>query len=314
VVVADLARARRRRRQLTTAEAPVDDAARGGARARLLLGAGAALGLLLAALGLRPELAERLPPGAVARVNDTLIRTEELERALAGLAADRRTPLDASERRRVLERLVDDELLFQHGLALGLARRDRLVRAQLVAATLDALAAPAGDVEPDRAAVETFYAAHREYFARAGRMRVRQVVVRADGDDAAPRARAEAAAARLRGGEDFASVRAALADPEPVPLPDALLTPDGLARYVGDTAATAALALPAGGVSAPVRTADGFRVLQALEREDAAIPPLDEIESTVRAEMRRRADEARLRARLATLRAAADVQLAEPAP
>jgi hypothetical protein len=293
----------------------VDDAARGGARARLLLAAGAVVGLGLAAFGLRPPgLPERLPPGAVARVNGVIVRAADLDAALAGLAADRRTPLDAADRRRVLDRLIDDELLFQHGVALGLARRDRIVRGQIVAATLDALAAPAGDDEPDRAAVEAFYAAHRDYFARAGRMRVRQVVVRADGDDAAPRTRAEAAAERLRKGESIESVRAALADPEPVPLPDALLPPDGLARYLGETATVAALALPAGGVSAPVRTADGFRVLQAIEREDVAVPPLDEIEATVRAEMRRRADEARLRARLAALRAAADVRTAEPPP
>ena len=307
MVVADLARAGTARELSHTVDRP-PAAIR---RARFLLGAGAAVGLALAATGLRPPaLRGDLPPDAVARVNDALIRRLDLARALAGLGADRREPLDAADRRRILDRLIDDELLFQHGLALGLARRDRLIRGQLVAATLDALAAPEGDSEPDRAAVEAFYAANRSYFARAGRLRVREVVTRASGGDDGPaRARAEAAAARLRKGEAIDAVRAALGDAELVPLPDALLPPESLVRYLGDTAAAATLELAAGSVSDPIRTADGFRVLQVVEREDAAVPPLDEIEPTVRAEMRRRADETRLRERLTALRAAAEVQV-----
>ena len=81
----------------------------GQARARWLLGLGAAAGLALAASSLLSAPGAGGPPlpeGSVARVNGTLIRSEDLQRLLAALASDRRTPLTDEDRRRVLDRLI----------------------------------------------------------------------------------------------------------------------------------------------------------------------------------------------------------------
>ena len=76
-------------------------------RARWLLALGAVVGIALAMAGLlaAPE-DEALPAGTVTRVNDTFIRSEKFERAVAALASDRRTPLTPADLRAPLQVLA----------------------------------------------------------------------------------------------------------------------------------------------------------------------------------------------------------------
>jgi parvulin-like peptidyl-prolyl isomerase len=287
-------------------------------RARWLLALGAAAGLVLAAASLLggPEARGGLPPGTVARVNGTLIRSESYERLLAALASDRRTPLAEADRQRVLDRLIEEELLVQHAVDLGLVRTDRRVRADLVTAVLASLNAAADAYEPDDASVAAFYSENGDYFARPGRLHVRRIfVVQREGEEAlAVRARAAEAAARLRAGEDFASVRAALGDAPVAPLPDVPLPPAKLREYLGPSALEAALALDDGQVSEPIDTPQGLHVLLVESRTDTSAPPLAEVAPQVRAEMRRREGDRVLRERLDSLRADADVTVAPLEP
>jgi len=287
------------------------------ARARWLLAAGAVAGLAAAAASLLSgeRSTPRIAEGAIASVNGTPIRVEEYERLLSALASDRRTPLSDEDRQRVLDRLIEEELLVQHALALGLARSDRRVRADLVSAVLGSLAAASDGYQPDDAEVRAFYERNRDYFAGPGRLWVRQVFVADDGggEDAA-RERAERAASRLRAGEPIERVRAELGSPEVAPIPDVLLPPAKLREYLGPTALLTALDLERGKVSDPVRSAQGYHVLVLVEREPGGAPPLEESVPQVRAELRRRQGDRMLRERLDQLRSEADLTLALPAP
>ena len=285
------------------------------ARGSILLAIGAGAGVALAATGLVASSVtrgRRLPPGAVARVNDTLVRADDYTRSLDALARDRRTGADPADRRLVLDRLIDEELLVQRGLELGLARQDARVRRDLTAAVIDAVVAEHEEEKPSDGELEAFYQQERDFFARPGRLRVRQLWCRADGtgDAAGAEARARAAAASLRAGEDFAAVRARLGDAEIAPIPDALLSPAKLLDHLGPTALRAALELAAGAVSDPIRSATGWHVLQVVEREAEWVPPREEIADEVLAEYRRRRGERALRAYLDGLRARAEVEIA----
>ena len=285
------------------------------ARGSVLLAIGAGAGVALAATGLVASGVTRgrgLPPGAVARVNGALLRADDYTRSLDALERDRRGGAEPADRRFVLDRLIDEELLVQRGLELGLARQDARVRRDLTAAVIDAVVTEHEDGTPSDADLEAFYRRERDFFARPGRLRVRQLWCRADTAADAPSAdaRARAAAASLRAGEDFAGVRARLGDPEIAPLPDALLSPAKLLDHLGPTALRAALELEAGAVSDPVRSATGYHVLQVIEREAEWVPPREEVADEVVAEYRRRRGERALRAYLDGLRARAEVEIA----
>jgi hypothetical protein len=273
-----------------------------------------AAGVIAAAAGLLSAPAGRpLPSDAVARVNDTLIRREEYDRTVAATAQDRREPLREEDRRRILDRLIDEELLVQRALELGLASTDRKIRADLASAMIAATTEEHGDVEPDETELRRFYEENLDFFSGPGRLRLRQVFVRvpSGGDTDAALDRARRAAQRLRAGEAFAEVRGDLGDPELAPVPDTLLPPAKLRYYIGPTALQTAIALDPGGISEPVRSSMGYHVLQVVERQPDRAPPFAEIRHEVVVEFRRRAGEEALRRYIADLRRRADVAVAE---
>lgn len=298
--------------------APTSRRAPAERRALVLLAAGAVIGLAVAAVGLMRDAsaAGGLPAGAVASVNGELVRVEEYERAVEALASDRRDPLGEADKRHVLDRLLDEELLVQRGLELGFARHDRRVRGDIVSAVIQVIVQQAEATQPDDAAIERFYRENQQYFARTGRLFVRQVLVRVrSGDEEeSARQRAEQAASRLRAGEPFESVNEELGDAQVALLPADYLPAIKLREYVGPTATRVAMQLEPGGVSDPVRSASGYHVLLLVDREEGSIPPLSEIAGEVEAEMVRRAGDTALRRYLDELRERADVRVADTLP
>jgi parvulin-like peptidyl-prolyl isomerase len=286
-----------------------------GRRPIVLLVLGAACGALAAAAGLTASSTTRLPTGAIAVVNQQIIREEDYARALDALAADMRGPLREEDRQRVLDRLVDEELLVQRGLELGLARDDRRVRADLTQTVIDGIVSQTADRDPTDAELQAFYDQQRDFFAGPGRLQVRQVFVRvSSASDPAALARAEQAAQRLRAGESITVVQESLGDPPLSPLPDALLPPAKLRDYLGPTALRTALELEPGEVSDPVRSGTGFHVLQIVERQRDSAPALADIRTQVANEWRRRGGEQALRNYLDELRSSSTLVLPDRLP
>ena len=157
---------------------------------------------------------------------------------------------------------------------------------------------------------------NRDYFAYPARLQVREVFVAAprNAPDADARARAQEAAERLRAGEAIEAVHAALGDETFAPLPDAPLPPAKLREYLGPSALRVAQTLQPGEVSEPVRTPQGYYVLQLVARAESQAAALAEVEPQVRSEMKRRLGDRLLRERLDSLRAQADLTLAPTLP
>jgi len=282
-----------------------------------LLTAGALLGLAAAAAGLlaQTRAASEVPDGAVASVNGTAVRRADYERAVEALATDSRNAIDDADKRHVLDRLVDEELLVQRALELGLARQDRRVRGDLVTAVIESVTADAGQREPDAEELRAFFDANRDYFARPGRLHVEQVFVRSNDDaDASALGRARDIATRWRDGATAAELQQAVGDGPVAKLPNAPLPAAKLREYLGPAAVETAAALAAGEVADPLRAAGGYQVLRLVAREPNRVPELAELESEVRTEWRRRAGDEALRAYLDELRRRAAIHVAGTLP
>ena len=286
-----------------------------------LLAIGAAGGLLLAVFGIldAPRAArDALPEGVVARVGDSTIRSDELARLVAGLEQDMREPVSDEMERRVLERMIDEELLVQRAVELGLIEVDRRVRADLTSAMITSIVSDAEEREPSERELRAFLDENAEFFTTPGRLRVRQVFFRApraaDGQSAPEDTRPARARDRLRAGDDFATVRLELGDAEVSPLPDAKLPALKLREYLGPTALRSAMELGVGEVSEPIRSGTGIHVLQLVEQDPAYTPAFDEIPDQVENEWRRREGDRALRAYLDGLRDEFEVVIALPQP
>lgn len=288
-------------------------------RAIVWLAGGALLGLV-AATGALLSGSQRgrtdLPDGAIATVNGVALRSSEYERAVAALASDRRDPLDVAERRFVLERLIDEELLVQRAVELGLVQSDRAVRGQLVTVMLASVTDDAAHREPDEDELRAFHAEHEAWFQEPARLHVRQLWVRGapNRTSEAARERAAEAAERVRAGEPFSVVAAALGDAPVAPLPDLPLPPAKLVEYAGPGVLEALANAADGSLTDPVPWAGGYQVLERVAETPARTRSFEEAAEQVAAEWRRRTNEAALRDYLAELRERAEIRLAERTP
>lgn len=282
-------------------------------RARALLVAATGLGIALSALGIvrsGRDAAGADTSGAIAVVNGQALSREAFARFVGAVAAERKqADLDAETRRRLLERMVDEELLLQRGISLGLERHEPTARRSIVSALIASVTAEAEAVEPEPEDLRRFYEENRERFARPGRLDLEVGLVNVGSrPEAAAYQRAQEMARRVRAGEDFDAARAELGDTPIAPLPSGPLPFETVRQYLGPTVARSAARLGVGEVSEPSRGSAGYFVLRLRDRAPGDIAPFDEIAPQVRGEYLRSLGESALRAYLSDLREAAEIE------
>lgn len=287
-------------------------------RARALLLLGVVAGVGLAAIGLLQSgrTGTGLPDGVVALVNGEAISAESFAQLEAAVTAERRgAPLDEAQRQRLLDRLVDEELLLQRGLELGLARHEPTARRSIVSAVVATVTSDAETEEPDEETLRRFHTEAADRFQKPGRVVAEALFTSTvTRPEAQAFQRAAEAARRLRAGEPFDAVSEALGDPQTTPLPAGPLPLETLRQYLGPSAAQAAAALAPGEISDPVRGGSGYTVLRLVERTGGETAPFEEVRQEVRAEWLRTQGERALGDYLEELRQQGDVQARLPAP
>jgi hypothetical protein len=293
--------------------APEQNAARG--RAPWLLTAGAAIGLALATFGLleRPTDPRLLAPDAAAQVGGRTIRRIDYERVLAGVEGDLRNPLDESDRRRVLDRMIDEELLVQRALELGLAAIDRRVRGELTAGLMDSIVGEADADEASPREVARHFEENIDFFTRPGRLHAQTIFFSARNDgrrqDGSAAERATRAGGLLRAGENASEVESRLGDLQISPIPNGMLPPSKVRDYVGPIILQSLAELAVGEWSEPIESGGGVYLARVIDREPPIIPAFEEVEGLVRQDLRRRRGDQALRDYLDDLRSRTPVAI-----
>lgn len=273
-----------------------------------LLALGACAGLIMAAAGLVERWSrspDELPVGAIARVGGKIITQARYRQVLNDLAADKRVPLSAQDRQFVIDRLVDEELLIQRGIELGLADSSPQIRKALAAAVIGQLAAEAEASLPDEQALRRLYESDPEFFTSTARFRLRWLRLPAS-DDAAQR-KAEDAYRQLSNGVALEEVSQSTGL-EPVPiLPDALLPLSKIRDYLGPALTGQVSMLKRGAFSKPIEDNGDMHVLQLLDYRPEVLPPFEEARPVLEAEYLRRAGDEALRQYVQWLRLRSEV-------
>ena len=275
--------------------------------------AAVAMGALLAACG-EVESGERKatpPPGVVASVNGHAIRRDAFEHYVESAAAGgEAAAFDAEARRGLLLRMVDEELLFQRGIALGLHRRDPAAHRAILSAVI-ALGTSEGESdEPEEATLRSHYQANASRFSGPERFAVEVVHVSDRGRaDAEARSEAEEVANGLREGVDVEAVLASHPYSSAVATPAQPLPLVSVAQRAGPAAASAVLQLSPGDVSDPVRDEAGYTVVALRERHPPEAAPFDDVRDDVRSAYLRQRRVQELRDTLDALHREADIRI-----
>lgn len=237
---------------------------------------GAALALFSV---LRPEpVLTDSGDNAAARVNGRVISQQDVDLALEAIRRDSRNPLPDDAYTHALDRLIDEELLLQRGVAIDLPHDAAGVRQTVVLAMIDSIIA--GAALPTDAELRELFETERALFEGAPRLRVRWTqAATQDGDRTSP-----------------------LAAP-----PDRLLSLTDLRGYLGPTLSEALAGAQAGSQIGPIEAAGRIHWVDVLEREAATPADFESSRAAVAALYRARAESAALEAYLDRLRDEADI-------
>jgi hypothetical protein len=227
-------------------------------RSFVFMGCGAVVGLMMAGYSLftaRGTSTLSVPPEDVALVNQQPIsRSDYLLQlqTLYGVDLRHATP---TQRRKVLDDMIREELFVQRGKELDVASTDPDVRAAMVNSVEMEIAADAVTSQPTETQLRAYYALHRARYASEGIMTMRDFVFPLG----EPRAAAEAAEALKK------------MPPTPALLARWHGSDSGKVAdeefyfaakiHLGEPLFEMARNLPDGGVSAPIARADAIHVL-----------------------------------------------------
>jgi hypothetical protein len=220
-----------------------------------------------------PETAEPTTD-AVAWVNDRPIFRASYENALQAVAGDRKDgTLRQDDRERVLQRLIDQELLIDRAIELGLHERDPQIRNQLATAMIDFLVRRGEDdaSAADEAELRAFYEEQHFRFERSPQYRV-----------------------AVEGGA--------------VPLPDGPLLAKDIEQRLGPSAARRVAELEVD-ESAVIGEGGGQYTVRLLERSGGEPVPFEEARGAVEAAYLRAKSEAAVREFLEVARQRTDIRV-----
>ncbi|MBI3248471.1 MAG: peptidyl-prolyl cis-trans isomerase [Deltaproteobacteria bacterium] len=256
---------------------------------RVLLSVGAVLGLVLTTVGAFAPAPHSPPAGAVALVNGKPVPTSELTLALARLYGDDAASLE--QRAETLNYLIDQELLVQRGIEIGLLESDHTIRKAVAMATIDAIVAEVLAQEPAEDEVRTFYQSHVSVFSTPARLHLQHLFCDSAIGVEEARACAERTREDLSRGMGLSEVRERYGASVVTAFPDALTPLSVVRRVLGPTLSDAVEALHVGEV-AVVPTAGGSAVFRLVDKQEEQPQPYETVQSEVRAEyLRRRRDE-----------------------
>ena len=214
--------------------------------------------------------------------------------------------MTAEDRRHVLERVIEERLLLERALQIGLPYSDPRVRKTIINAMIETTVSDTASVEPGDSELADFYSENQNYFTQPARIQVRRLVFRGDGAEK----RASAARELLLETNDWLAATE-LADTDILALPSSPLPLGKLRGYLGPTLSEAAQALQAGEFSEVLPDQSGFTLLQLLSLQHNPAPPLADIRDQVAREYQRRAGDEALRDYLDMLRKEATVIIDE---
>ncbi len=250
----------------------------------VLAGIGAAVALSVAVWqGLGAPIYNVGAADVVARVNDAEITRVDFELAVEAVRRDKRSDITGQDRRRILDTLVNEELLVQRAVDLGLFETDRGVRKAAVDAMLQ-FAISRAEATPSDNDLRKWYEANKNQFLKEDRFRASVVIL-----NSADAANKFTSAVQ---NSDFDAAVQKISGARLLSIPNTLLQPTKMIDYVGPNLFDRMQDLKSGDIAGPYPDDNQrFHFIWLRERVHELEPEYEDIKETVKAVWTRIAEE-----------------------
>jgi len=189
----------------------------------------------------------------------------------------RKTGLLESDPENVLERMIDEELLIQRGIDLGMIENDSEIRGMIIQKMISSIVSETNDLRISQEDLEEFFSKNKDLFIPSPKLRLLKLSFDKSMKDIANIARDLLINGNLQEAKS-------LAENEVIRLPNALLPSMKIREYIGPTLTQIALSLEEGEVSELIEQDDKLHILVPLEKIIANAPPLGDVYQQVETE------------------------------
>ena len=206
----------------------------------------------------------------VAKIDERAISKDRYETYLESIAQSRKTGLIDSDPENILERMIDEELLIQRGIDLGLIENDSEIRSIIIQKMITSIISDTNDLTVSQTDLEKFYSLNKDLFTPSPKLHLIKLSFDANNKDHAIKARDFL----IKG--DLVKARS-LAENEVISLPNTLLPTMKIREYIGPFLTQAALGLEEGEVSELIELDRQFHILISIRKMISSAPPLSEV-------------------------------------
>jgi ElaA protein len=213
----------------------------------------------------------------VAKIDERAISKEKYETYLESIAQSRKTGLIESDPENILERMIDEELLIQRGIDLGMIENNPEIRSMIIQKMISSIVAETDNLRISTKDLKAFYSANQDLFTPSPKLHLIKLSFASD-----QRASGTTAKDFLADG-DLAAAKS-LASIEVISLPNTLLPAMKVREYIGPYLTQVALGLQEGEVSDLIELDDQFHLLVPVQKVIQGAPEFNDIYQEVESE------------------------------
>lgn len=213
----------------------------------------------------------------VAKIDERAISKEKYETYLTSIAQSRKAGLMESDPENILERMIDEELLIQRGIDLGMIENDAEIRSTIIQKMIGSIIAEADDLRISKKDLEKFYSANQDLFTPSPKLQLIRLSFDGDQKTSGLQARDFLANGDLVAAKSLAAI-------EVISLPNALLPAMKVREYIGPYLTQVALGLQEGEVSELIELDGRFHLLVPLQKIIQSAPLFDDVYQEVESE------------------------------
>jgi len=215
----------------------------------------------------------------VAKIDDKYISRSKFERYLNSITNSRRFDNAKDDSELVLEKMIDEELLIQRAIDIGMLDNNSQIRSIIIQNMIKSIMSELETFELSEQDLKIFFNENKEFFSTAPKIRLKKLSFERNEDALNAR--------KLILEGNFIDAQK-LARNEIIELPNTILPTIKVREYIGPKLTEIALSMKDGEISDVITELDAFHLIVMIKKIDMSIPDYENVKQQVENEFLKR--------------------------